>query len=69
MDKMMEHLKVFDQKKISPEDYKNAEGYKNGAGVIVRGVNAKRDCLVASGKTAAQRQASESGRKPRRKTA
>jgi hypothetical protein len=53
MDKMIEYLKVFDQKKVSPEDYKKVESYKNGAGVIVRGVNARRDCLVAGGKTAA----------------
>jgi hypothetical protein len=53
MDKMIEYLKVFDQKKVSPEDYKKVESYKNGAGVISRGVNARRDCLVAGGKAAA----------------
>ncbi|MDR3174680.1 MAG: hypothetical protein LBU19_10550 [Treponema sp.] len=59
IDKMIEHLKIFDQKKVSSEDVKKVEGFKNGAGVVVRGISVKRDCLVAAGKMAAAQEALE----------
>ena len=65
IDRMMEHLKVFDQKKVSPEDYKKVESYKNGAGVIVRGVNARRESLMAGVKFEAQKKSVEKGGKGR----
>jgi len=63
MNKMEKHMEVFDRPKTTPEDYKKAEGYKNGAGVIVRAVNCKRDCLVAGGRTAALRKLHETKRR------
>jgi hypothetical protein len=70
IDKMIEHLKVFDQRKVSSEDVKKVEGYKNGAGVVVRGINVKKDCLVASGRFAAQKRDIEGAKDgPKRKSA
>ena len=68
IDGMIQHMKVFDHQKVSAEDTKKVEGYKNSAGVVVRGVNVVLECHIAAGKTAAQRRALEKDT-PRRKRA
>jgi hypothetical protein len=70
IDGMIQHMRVFDQKKVSAEDTKKVEGYKNAACMVVRGIAVRLDCLVAEGKTTAQRRALERIKEmPKRKTA
>jgi hypothetical protein len=49
IDGMVKHLEVFEQKKVSGEDIKQVEAYKNGAGFVVKANNALRDNLAAIG--------------------
>jgi len=59
IDKLLDHMKVFDNKKVSAEDIKEVEVYKNCSCAVAREISVKMECLVASGRTAAQRRAIE----------
>jgi hypothetical protein len=71
INKMIEYLKVYEQEKVTSEDSKKVEGFKNGAIMVVRGINERRECIVAAGRMAAKRQELIEGSKdgPNKKTA
>jgi polyphosphate kinase len=61
IDKLLEHMKIFEQRKVSAEEIKTVETYKNSACAVARSIAVKVECLAASGRTAAQRKAMEQG--------
>jgi len=63
--KLEKYASVFERNKVSPEEYKKVEAYKNVAGVAVRGVRETRESLVAGGKTAAFRKSLNRTKKQR----
>jgi hypothetical protein len=48
---MMKRLKVFDQKKLSTEDIREIDAYKNGAGLVVKTNNSMRENFAFKDKT------------------